>query len=178
MNILDRLLLFIFSVIVAISSFVFVFLPLPFLPTQYREALHRFIFESNGIALISIILLMLSLRFIFKTTATGINAYNYISKETDMGEIRISFNTIKALSLSSIRNIDGIKDAKAQVDNTEGELSILITVGFIGGTKIPEVSKEIQRNVKELIEGTTEIRVKEVVVFVDETNNSNKRRVD
>lgn len=177
MNLLDRLMLLIFSIIVAISSFAFLILALPFLPQQYSETLRRFIFESNGMTLISTVLLLLSLRLIFKTTASGVNSYNYISKETEMGEIRISFNTIKALALSSIKNIRGIKDAKAQINDSKGEVSIAVTASFTTGTLIPEVSKEMQKNIKESIEAMTEIIVKEVVVFVDETNNSDKRRV-
>lgn len=177
MNILDRLLLLIFSIIVAVSAFALVLLQLPFLPQQYSETLRRFIFESNGMALISIVLLMLSLRFIFKTTATGVSSYDYISKQTEMGEIRISFNTIKALALSGIKSTNGIKNARAQVSDSNGELSIVITAAFTTGVLIPEVSKEIQKNIKELVEATTEIIVKEVIVFVDETNNNNKRRV-
>lgn len=177
MNILDRLLLLVLSMIVAIFSFLFIFMPLPFLSSQYSEMLRSFIFESNGMTLISMVLLLLSLRFIFKITSSSTNSYDYVSKETEMGEIRISFNTIKTIALSSIRNIGSIKEAKIQVSNEGGEVSIDITASFAIDALIPEVSKEIQGNIKEAIERTAEINVKEVVVFVDDTNNSGKRRV-
>ncbi|SHI92857.1 alkaline shock response membrane anchor protein AmaP [Lutispora thermophila] len=174
---LDRLLLLIFSVIVAIFSFALVLLALPFMPSQYSEALHLFIFESNSMILIAIILMLIALRFIFKTTEQKINNVNYISKETEIGEIRISFNTIKSIALSSIKNINEVKDVKAQVNDKNGEVSIIITACFLTGAVIPDVSKDIQNRVKEYIETTVEVKVKEVIVFVEEANNSSKRRV-
>lgn len=177
MNIIDRLLLLIFSIIVAIFSFALVLLVLPFMPAQYGKALHLFIFESKSMALIAIVLLLISLNFIFKTTEPGTNHTNYISKETEIGEIRISFSTIKSIALSSIKNVNEIKDAKAQVSDKNGEVSIIITAGFTTGAIIPDISKDIQKRVKNIIETTVEIAVKEVIVFVEETNNSSKRRV-
>jgi len=177
MNTVDRLLLLVFSIVVAVFSFSLLLLALPFIPVKYVEVLRLFIFESNIMALLAIILLLLSLKFIFKSTESGSNYSNYVSKETEYGEIRISYNTIKTVALSSIKGINEIKEAKAQINDRNGEVSILINAAFSTGAIIPQISRDIQKKVKELVEATTEISVKEVLVFVEENNNSSKRRV-
>jgi len=177
MNTVDRLLLLVYSIVVAVFSFSLLLLALPFIPAKYVEVLRLFIFESNSMSLLAIILLLLALKFIFKTTESGVNYSSYISKETEIGEIRISYSTIKSIALSSIKGINEIRDAKAQINDKNGEVSILINAAFSTGAIIPEISKDIQNKIKELVEETTEIKVKEVVVFVEEANNSSKRRV-
>jgi len=177
MNTVDRLLLLVFSMVVAIFSFSLLLLALPFIPAKYVEVLRLFIFQSNSMALLAIILLLLALKFVFKSTESGNNCSSYISKETEIGQIRISYNTIKTLALSSINGIKEIKEAKAQINNKNGEVSIIISASFSTGAIIPQIAKDMQKKVKDMIETTTEVNVKEVLVFVEETNNSSKRRV-
>lgn len=177
MNVFNRFVLLIFAILVAAFSLALLLLALPFIPMQYEEALSRFIFDSDLITLFAVIMLLLSLKFIFNAMESD-STYDYhITNRTELGEIKISFDTIKSIALSSIKNINSIKEAKAQIKDNKGDISIIITVVFATGTIIPELSKQIQNSVKEAVESATEIAIKEVIIIVEESNNYGKRRV-
>ena len=178
MNTIDRLILFIFSAVVAAISIITAFIPLPFFPYSFRDTISKFIFESKGISILSIILLILSLRFLLKSYKFESDTYSYIESQSEFGQIRISYNTLRALALSGIKKVKGIKDASVNIDTIEGEILIKVTVSFYGDVVIPETSTELQKTIKEVVERVTGLTVKEITITVDETNNSVKRRVE
>jgi len=177
MNVFNRSVLLIFALLVAVFSLLLLLLALPFIPMQYEEALRKFIFDSDVTTLFAVIMLLLSVKFIFNAMESS-GKYDYhITNRTELGEIKISFDTIKSIALSSIKNINSIKEAKAQVKDNKGDISIIVNVVFATGTIIPELSKQIQNSVKEAVESATEVAIKEVIVIVEESNNYGKRRV-
>lgn len=178
MNTIDRLILFIFSAIVAVISLITAFLPLPFFPSSFSKAINNFIFESNTISLLSIVIFILSLRFLLKSYKIESATYNYIERESELGKIRISYNTLRALALSGVKKVKGVKDVLVNIDTIEGEVIIKLTVSFYGDVIIPEASSELQSVIKEVVEGTSGLIVREITVLVDETNNTGKRRVE
>jgi len=177
MSALNRLVLLIFAIIVAVFSLALLLLAFPFIPAHYEEALGRFIFESDVITLFAIFTLILSIKFTFNAMESGSTYDYYITNNTEYGKVKISFDTIKSVALSSIKGINSIKEAKAQINDDKSGISIIITVVLATGTIIPEVTKLIQKNVREVVETTTEITIKEVIVVVEESNNYSKRRV-
>ena len=178
MNTIDRLMLFIFSAVVAVISLITAFLPLPFFPPSFSNAISNFIFESNIVSLLSVVIFILSLRFLLKSYKIENETYNYIERESELGQIRISYNTLRALALSGVKRVKGVKDVLINIDTIEGEVIIKLTVSFYGDVIIPEASNELQSVVKEVVENTSGLMVREITVLVDETNNTSKRRVE
>lgn len=178
MNTIDRLILFIFSSIVAVISLIAAFLPLPFFPSNFSEAISRFIFQSNGMSLLSIVIFILSLRFLFKSYKIESDKYSYIERESELGKVRISYNTLKALALTGVKRVKGVKDVLVDIDTIEEEVLVKATVSFYGDVVIPEASNELQIAIKEVIEKISGLAVKEITILIDETNNTNKRRVE
>lgn len=178
MNTIDRLMLFIFSAVVAVISLITAFLPLPFFPPSFSNAISNFIFKSNKISLLSIIIFILSLRFLLKSYKIESDTYNYIETESELGKIRVSYNTLRALALSGVKRVKGVKDVLINIDTIEGEVIIKLTVSFYGDVIIPGASSELQSVIKEVVEKTSGLVVREVTVLVDETNNTSKRRVE
>lgn len=178
MNTIDRLMLFIFSAVVAVISLITAFLPLPFFPPSFSNAISNFIFKSNKISLLSIIIFILSLRFLLKSYKIESDTYNYIETESELGKVRISYNTLRALALSGVKRVKGVKDVLINIDTIEGEVIIKLTVSFYGDVIIPGASSELQSVIKEVVEKTSGLVVREVTVLVDETNNTSKRRVE
>lgn len=178
MSTIDRLILFIFSAIVAVISLIIAFLPLPFFPSSFSKAISNLIFESNKISLLSIVIFILSLRFLLKSYKIESDTYNYIERESEFGQVRISYNTLRALALSGTKKVKGIKDVCVDIDAIEGEVMIKVTVSFYGDVIIPLASNELQSFIKETVELASGLIVREITILVDETNNTGKRRVD
>lgn len=178
MNTIDRLMLFIFSAVVAVISLITAFLPLPFFPPSFSNAISNFIFKSNKISLLSIVIFILSLRFLLKSYKIESDTYNYIETESELGKIRVSYNTLRALALSGVKRVKGVKDVLINIDTIEREVIIKLTVSFYGDVVIPGASSELQSVIKEVVEKASGLVVREVTVLVDETNNTSKRRVE
>ncbi len=86
---------------------------------------------------------------------------------SQIGEIRISFQTIENMALRVSREIHGIKETTAKVSTTEQGLVIALRLKVIPDLQIPNLSAELQNKIKEYIEDKTGSPVNEVKVFVE-----------
>ncbi|HOV26554.1 MAG TPA: alkaline shock response membrane anchor protein AmaP [Pseudobacteroides sp.] len=102
-----------------------------------------------------------------------------ISKKTDIGEIKVSLNTIENIALAATKRLSGIKEAKAYVyKETEGVIVVIKAV-VLSDVNIPILSEDIQVKVKKTVEDTSGINVVEVKVIVDNIFiGYNKNRVE
>ena len=178
MNTIDRLMLFLFSIIIAIISLIMAFIPLPFLPSSIKDIIARFILESNGVSIISIILLILSLRFLFKSYNLESSTYNYIESSNEFGLVKISYDTLKLIAHTGVKKVKGVKDAIINIDVADEGIVVDVIVSFYNDVIIPEASADLQKNIKEAIEKITEKNVGKVIITVDERNNTSKRKVE
>ena len=90
-----------------------------------------------------------------------------VSKHTNIGEIRISLNSIENIALTTSRRINGVRDTKAFVKRQEDTVSITIRTMVLPDIVIPAVSEEIQDRVKRAVEENAGIEVKNVKVQVE-----------
>jgi uncharacterized alkaline shock family protein YloU len=180
MNILDRLLLVLFSLSIAIISIVFILLPFDILPFFYRQSIISFITKDPITSIISIILLIISIRLLISSIYTkGLKGPRAITKETELGLINISFNTIEQLAATASKKVNGIRNINIRVAEIDNSVIIYVVISLASDINIPTTIAELQRLIKEYIESTAGITVREVRVTVDELNNNTlKRRVD
>ncbi|MCX8129026.1 MAG: alkaline shock response membrane anchor protein AmaP [Clostridia bacterium] len=90
-----------------------------------------------------------------------------VSKYTNIGEIKISLNSIESIALAASRKLNGIKETKASVIRYDDSVSISIKAVILGDINIPSLSEDIQVKVKNSVEDTTGIKVNDVRVTVE-----------
>lgn len=90
-----------------------------------------------------------------------------VSKQTDIGEIRISLNSIENIASNAARRSSGIKESKTLVRNSEEGVEIELRVVVMPDISIPVISEEVQGRVKKSVEDASGIAVKNVRVIVD-----------
>lgn len=169
-KILDRLLLFIYTVIVGVGLIFLLGAACGFVPydTAGKFLLDLYYEQSVAYPIIALALftLLVSCRFFYVAVRRGRSQVPSIDQRTDFGDIRISLETVENLSLKAAGRVRGVKDLKARVSVTDAGLEIVIRALVDGETSIPDLSEEVQRSVKGHLEDVTGIPVSRVSVFV------------
>lgn len=166
----DRFLLFITSVITALSAAFLSLLVLDWVPNfdlglwlmQVQHTSWAFVTTL----VISLFMFLLAVRFLILSIRNAGKVPPSVDQRNDLGDIRISMETVRNLALKSIARIRGAQDIKVRVHMNQAGLEIMVRVFVDGERSISEITEEIQQSVKEYIEELTGIPVASVSVFV------------
>ena len=101
-----------------------------------------------------------------------------ITSKTELGEIRISIDTIESIVLGTVKKIQLIKESKVYVENRDGKLIVLVKMIVMLDANIPALVLEVQEKAKKAIENNTGLKVEEIQVLVDDVCNTYKPRVE
>lgn len=163
-KILDRLLLFIYSLSIGIISAIAILLVTNAVPVELKQYDNR----SWIIAAISVaaLLFLLSIRFFYISIKRDRGSLPSIDQRTEYGDIQISVETIENLSLKAASRVRGIRDVKTRIRITDSGLEIIVRALVDGETSIPELTGEVQKQVHDHVEEITGIPVSYVSVYV------------
>jgi uncharacterized alkaline shock family protein YloU len=170
-KLMDRLLLFLYSVAIgAVSIVAIVAASGGFSEKWLMEVVSDFtgnvrIVQASVIGA-AIVVLLISLRFFILSIRRDGSSAPSINQRTEHGDIRISVETVENLALKAASRTRGVKDLRARVRVAESGLEILIRAFVDGEGSIPALSEEMQRTVSQQIEEATGIPVAGVSVFI------------
>lgn len=169
MNILDRFILSIYTFCLAVISLFVVLVTLNvvsynmigmYLDTVFKNS------DYSKIALvIAIVFFLVSLRFLLSGVSRAKNR-EAIQKESQLGAILISLESIENIISSELKKIDGIMDAKIDLLNKRGNVGIKLNIVVTPERNIPEFSAIIQAKTKEVVEKIAGVGVSFVEVLV------------
>lgn len=171
MNIIDRMILTICSLCLAVLSIAIILFPFGQIDFLSMDNINRSleIIEGNYLySAIGLAFLLASIRLIIlglkghkdKTKIT------YLVQRSDHGEINISSETIVGLVQSVSDKFTGVKNIKTKVDILEGQLYIYLKGEVSPEINITETTKELQSKVKEHVEKCTGVNVNEIKVLI------------
>ncbi|GIO30742.1 MULTISPECIES: alkaline shock response membrane anchor protein AmaP [Paenibacillus] len=163
-KILDRFLLFIYSLSIGIIS-VFAILRLSDLVPGLGEYLDAATLQIT-LLIIAAVLFLLSVRFFYISIRRDRSQIPSIDQRTEYGDIQISVETIENLCLKAAARIRGAKDLKARIRVTEAGLEIMIRAVVEGDVSIPSMTTDIQKQVHDYLQETTGIPVSNVAVYI------------
>lgn len=178
MNILDRIFLTLYSLLIGFFSLLFIFVPFNQWIYHWTSTLfNQYAMDWKNI-FIPIFFLGISIRFLISGIKRGKYRDDSVTRHTAYGEIKISLQAIEGMAQKSARGIIGLKDIKAIAKKIDDGLLIKIKALALTDINIPEVTNEVQKNVKEYIEGSTGIPIKEIKVIIDDIAIQNRGRVE
>lgn len=163
-KILDRLLLFIYSLSIGILSVFAILLLTKAVPWPLERV------DGNGPLIaaitISVILFLLSIRFFYISIRRDRHSLTSIDQRTDYGDIQISIETIENLSYKAASRVRGIREVKTRIRITDSGLEIVVRAIVDGDSSIPALTEEVQKQVHDHVEEITGIPVSYVSVYV------------
>lgn len=126
----------------------------------------------------AILLLALTIKVILGFLGFGWHKNYGVIKPTENGEVFISNDTLKAIVLKALSSTRGIKDIAVYVHPGRESVSILIKASVQPDINIPQISSEMQANVKTYIQNMAEIPVGEVEISIISMSASPVMRVE
>ncbi|OXM88288.1 alkaline shock response membrane anchor protein AmaP [Paenibacillus rigui] len=184
-RVIDKLLLFVFSLAVLVACGVLLFCAFGWISYETLGTFAHNVYYDLKTALIfialTVVVALISIRFLYVSFRRGKANVPSIDQRTDYGDIRISMETVENLSLKAARRTRGVKDLKARVKVSQAGLEIIIRAIVDGESSIPQLTEEMQSGVKSHIEEITGIPVAIVTVFVANIQQSSptfKSRVE
>jgi uncharacterized alkaline shock family protein YloU len=169
-KIVDRLLLFIFSLAVIVAAVCMLAAAFNWIPIdQTQDFVHRIYTETNpAIAFIAgcIVLLLIAVRLFYISVRTSSDQVPSIDQRNELGDIRISIETVENLALKTAGRSRGVKDLRARVRVGSAGIEITIRSVVDGESSIPALTEEMQAAVKQHIEEITGIPVASVSVYI------------
>lgn len=169
-KVVDKLLLFLFSIVIGCLSIFLLCVGFGMISYDLANDLVEELYRRDSIqitfTIVSIILFILSLRFLILSLKRGSASAPSIDQRTDFGDIRISLETIENLALKAASRQKGVKDLRVRIRATDAGIEIVIRAVVDGESSIPVLTEEIQRTVKEHVEDIAGIPVTNVAVYV------------
>ena len=171
MNIFFRVLLAIYAFCLAIVSAIAMLVTIKpvIFESIYSYLSHNVLNSRNasiGMFIIAFIFFVLSFTFLLSGFKSNKDK-KAVSKYTNIGEIRISLNSIENIALNVSKKFNGVRDTKANVLKKDENVLITIRVVVMPDINIPALAEDMQSIVKKSVEESSGIAVEEVRVLVD-----------
>lgn len=163
-KIVDRLMLFIYSLSIGVISVVAILLlsgAIPYELTYNQE--QRFFLAG---IIVAVVLFLISIRFFYISIRRDRTVTNSIDQRTEFGDIQISVETIENLCLKAASRVRGVKDLKSRIKVSQSGLDIAIRAVVDGEESIPTLTTDVQKQVHDFVEDTTGIPVSSVSVYI------------
>ena len=187
MRALDRLISFIFSVIMLMVSVVLILVGVGVVePQMLIDMLNEHVFVKdviasnmfNAVTITGLVLLLASLKTTIFLSLFKVKDKAPILVKTQNGEVEIAQETI----ISTVKNVavsfDNIKDVQATMQKRKKGVVIYAMVLVYANTNIRETIEEMQRQVKEMVKNTTGVDVLEVNIKVKNIYSKQKKNDD
>lgn len=184
MRALDRLISFIFSIIMLVLSIVLILVGTGVVESQMIvDLLNEYVFineilESgifNTLTIIGIVLLLTALKTTVFLSIFKTKDKSPILVKTKDGEVEIAQETITGTVKNVGLSFDNIKDVQAKMLKKRKGVAIYAMVLVYAETNIRETTEEMQRQVKDVIKTTTGVDVVEVNIKVKNVYQKQKK---
>lgn len=132
---------------------------------------NRIILGGGGfvLTLIGLNLLFLGLK--------GENQEGILVQDSLNGRVTITIPAIKQLVLRAVRTVEGIREVKPEVRNGKNGVRIDLVVMIGPDYKVPEMTDNVQKKVREMLENIGGLAVDAVQVTVDDMVQKNSPTV-
>jgi uncharacterized alkaline shock family protein YloU len=163
-KILDRLLLFFYSIVIAVVAICTVLYATNVLDRSLLIGTEQWL--DNAVIACAIVIILISLRFFYISIRRDRASNHSIDLRNELGGIHISMETIENLALKAASRVRGVKDLKVKIRVTEAGLELVVRTFVDGETSIPGLTEEVQRQVRDHVTEVTGIPVAGVSVFI------------
>ena len=163
-KILDRLLLFFYSIVIGAVAVCAVLYATKVLDRSLLMDTELWL--DNIVIAAAAVIILISLRFFYISIRRDRTNHQSIDLRNEHGDIHISMETIENLALKAASKVRGVKDLKVKIRVSEAGLELIVRTFVDGDTSIPELTEDVQRQVREQVTEVTGIPVATVSVFI------------
>lgn len=171
---MDRILLFILSVAGLVLGVVLALAGASVISTNALSAI-SYAPENIVFVVIGVIVVLLSLRFLFYRVSRASTSMDYIAMTGDHGQIRISYETLRQLANRRGALLKGAEGFDTRIRQGQEGIVILVRMQVLPDVDIAQLSRDAQVAVKEYVEQSSGVQVERVLVHVTELSTANRQ---
>lgn len=177
MGILLRVVLFFFSIAIVLIASLAILVGFEFYSQNYINGIIDSIYNSGlykvALIAISLIFIIIAVYIFFRSLSYKKDNTAFSTNSTDSGQIKISVDTLENIALNAIKKVEGQKEPKVKVKvEPDDSVSVFVTILIDGEKSIPQISEEIQMNIKDSVEQIAGLSVKKVHVAVSDVSSN------
>lgn len=179
MGIIDRIILSIYTLLLAFLSLGVMLLALQLIPLSLVWTSISHIYGQWEASLIGAVFFLVSIRLLL----AGVRSHrgkNIIVHHTEMGDVQISLQAVENLVEKTARYVRGVRGVKVNVIQSNQRLQVTIRAVVSPENNVPAVTAEIQNKVHEYIKNTVGVELIDVRILVENISNDfkSKQRVE
>lgn len=175
MGIFDRIILSIYTLLLAFLSLGVVLLSLRLISLEWVRTGISYIDGQWEAGLLGMVFFLVSLRLLLAGIRTR-RIKDTIVHHTDMGDVHISLDAIKNLVEKTARHTRGVRGVKVRVNHDGQGLKVALNAVISPENNVPNVSEELQKRVNEYIKNTVGIQLIDVQILVENISNDFKTK--
>jgi uncharacterized alkaline shock family protein YloU len=180
MGIIDRIILSIYTLLLAVFSLGVILLSLHLISLHSVWTGISYIAGQWESGLVGAVFFLVSVRLLMAGMRSRPSVKAAVVHHLDMGDVHISLDAIKNLVEKTVRHIRGVRGVKVGVVHEEQGLKVQIKAIVSPESNVPAVSNDMQQRVREYIKNTVGVELIEVKIFVENISNDfkTKQRVE
>ncbi len=178
MRYLDRLINFIFSLVILVLAIVVIMVSAGFVGYDNVDSWIRLnIFSTANnttTCIVAIVTLIAALKTTVFLSRMNPKRKNTILVDTNHGKIQIAAETIENTAKTVVKDYEEIKDVQVKMVKEKRGIKVYMALLVLPNTNIIELSAKVQDEVKEAIEDTTGVKVNNVDIKIKNITESRK----
>lgn len=169
----DRLLLGILLIVAIVASFVLFGMAANLIqePVVTNFIALFYMYKENALILAGsgLLLLLISIKLLFagKGKKLDVRPASALMKQTEFGGTFITLEALDAMIQKHCRAQQRVKDCHTTLHSTEAGVTVGIRLSVLPDTDVVTLSAELQKSLKEYVEGLTGIHVNEIGILVE-----------
>lgn len=179
MGIIDRIILSIYTILLAFLSLGVILISLQLVSLeQVRTSIHL-IYGHWEAGLVAGVFLLVSVRLLLAGLRSR-RSGSTIVHHNEMGDIHIALNAVENLVEKAARHVRGVRGVKVKADHTSAGLKLRLKAVISPEGNIPSITAEIQKRVSEYVQNTVGVELADMHIFVENISNDfkSKHRVE
>ncbi|WP_425061158.1 hypothetical protein SCACP_19370 [Sporomusa carbonis] len=175
MGIIDRIILSIYTLLLAFLSFAVILLSLRLIPLELAGTSLAYIYGQWEASLVGFVFFLVSIRLLLAGLRSR-KAKDAIVHHNDMGDVHISLDAVENLVEKVARHIRGVRGVKVKVTLSGQGVTVRLKAVVSPESHVPSVAGEIQKRIHEYIKNTVGVELTDVQVMVENISNDFKAK--
>jgi uncharacterized alkaline shock family protein YloU len=173
MGIIDRIILTIYTLLLAFLSLGVMLLALQLVPLSLVWTSISHIYGQWEVSLVGAVFFLVSIRLLLAGLRSR-RGENMMVHHTEMGDVQIALQAVENLVEKTARHIRGVRGVKVSVVQYDQGLKVAIKAVISPESHVPEVTAEMQTKVHEYIKNTVGVELFDVKILVESISNDFK----
>lgn len=179
MGIFDRIILSIYTFLLAFLSLAVVLISLRLISLEHVWTSLSLIYGQWEAGLVAAVFLLVSIRLLLaglRSRGSG----NTIIHHNEMGDIHISLDAVENLVEKAARHVRGVRGVKVRASHSTAGLKLRVKAVISPESNVPSVTAEIQQRVAEYVRNTVGVELADMQLLVENISNDfkSKHRVE